>query len=357
MADDEGYDRETFSTVLAQICKVRIGEQSLNELTSYIKSSKDNADGIAMLLKQVKQSHPSLLEEVETLENLALEEENQLGATAGGLTTGGKWGIGLGATTVLLGTVGVIWYKSKGNSSKTMKSVAEHEVEQQIEEAENNLKIESGESLRRAKVISQKDLDVIIENPGKGNITERLIEVKPIHESTPEEIDGRAEYCTKEHLRKFKDAVEESIESDLRNMYVGDALGYKVDMLKYDKENSNVIKKYLEKVNKLPEKTLYQDELHLLEHQFQTKGMVQPKGEVKDLRTKYEKSGQYEKDYKAYLEKHPQYREHFAEERVKSIKKAYKNMLEAEKGLRSDAEFTEWVKNVSIKNGFAKKIA
>ena len=40
--DDEGYDRETFATILSQICKVRIGEQSLNELTSYIKSSKDN---------------------------------------------------------------------------------------------------------------------------------------------------------------------------------------------------------------------------------------------------------------------------------------------------------------------------
>jgi len=345
--DDEGYDRETFSTVLAQICKARIGEQSLNELTSCIKSSKDNADGIAMLLEQVKQSNSSLLEELETLENLALEEENQLGAAAGGLTTGGKWGIGAAATVVTLGVAGLIWYnKSKGNSSKTMKSAVEQKVEQQIERVEDNLKIESEASLRRVELTSQKDLGQLIENPDKGNITDRLIEVKPINEFTPEEIDAKAEYCTKAHLRKFKDAVENRIESDLRRLYESDSSGYRIDMLEYDKKNSNVIKKMVNKDNHI-----YKDELNLLDYQFKSKG------EVRALRDKYENSGQYEKDYKTYLEKHPEGREYYTEERVKSIKKAYKNMLEVEKGLRSNAGFTEWVKNVSRKDGFAKKIA
>ena len=162
--DDEGYDRETFATILAQICKVRIGEQGLFELTSFITSSKDNADGIAMLLEQVKQSNPSFAEEVETLESLARDEENQLGATAGGLSKGGKIGIAKRAVGVASHVGAGIYLAVSRRQTTFVGSEIERETVREIESYKYTIGNEISEVCVQVADNPQKFIDSLKSN-------------------------------------------------------------------------------------------------------------------------------------------------------------------------------------------------
>ena len=225
--DDEGYDRETFATILSQICKVRIGEQSLNELTSYIKSSKDNSDGIAILLEQVKQSHPSLLEEVETLESLALEEENQLGATAGGMGKGGEIGTIVGVVGVAGIIGGVIWYKAtRKNKPDTIAHAIERETVRESEEGEHD--------------VTDAYHQTIVEHEHFFKEERTQAEKEIITAYKDKEIIAKAESCAKAHSERFKKEVDEHIKKELRHSYLNQRV-YEPEIVKYDKEKGSKI--------------------------------------------------------------------------------------------------------------------
>ena len=203
--DDEGYDRETFATILAQICKVRIGEQGLFELTSFITSSKDNADGIAMLLERVKQSNPSFAEEAETLESLALEEQNQLEATAGGLSTGGKIGITIGAVGVASLVGGGIYLAVRKKKQGTNNNVIERGGAREVENVDRNVKNET--NVVEARVAEHPQL--VIENLKSNEFQPR--EQSAIKDFNAGELNTKATNYAMAHGKKL---VRAEVEKD-----------------------------------------------------------------------------------------------------------------------------------------------
>lgn len=231
--DDEGYDRETFATILAQICKIRIGEQGLFELTSFITSSKDNADGIAILLEQVKQSHPSLLEEVETLESLALEEENQLGATAGGLSKGGKIGTAVGVVGVasLVGG-GIYLARARRNRPGGINQAIRQGGDRVIENVERDVRNEINEGVAQVAEHPQK----VIENLKSNEFQPR--EQSAIKDFNAGEINDKAEHYAMAHGKKL-------VRAEVEKSYLNDETRLDNAMEEYFKVNEGGVEKRL----------------------------------------------------------------------------------------------------------------
>jgi hypothetical protein len=331
--DDEGYDRETFTTILAQICKVRIGEQSLNELTSYIESSKDNADGIAILLEKVKQSHPSLLEEVETLESLALEEENQLGATAGGLGKGGKWGVGVGV--VAAAGIAALIYKSTRNRPQALEHYAQIRIEEIDHEMVNEReRFDSFVGRERPSFVVDHP-EEIIKNLEAVNGSQRFKELKPIKDFSYFDISEKAANYVEAHYQKFEKQMKDKVEDRIWESYKSDEKGYNADLLRYDKENGDII-----------EKAAKDDGLSLgeaLDRRWDFNA-------VQGLRNAYNGSIQYEINLANWgVDKELE-----IQEEVKMLTtNDYETLLQIEKSYKEDKELFMWAKNFSHADGFA----
>jgi hypothetical protein len=111
--DDEGYDRDGLIHIIRQFCRRRLGDDGLAALSAFSTSIQDDADGIVVLLDRLHDQHADLSEELQDLEAACQAEQADLYQTAGGMSKGGKWGIG-SATVVSVGIVaGVVWYRSK----------------------------------------------------------------------------------------------------------------------------------------------------------------------------------------------------------------------------------------------------
>lgn len=112
--DDEGYDRDGLIHIIRQFCRRRLGDDGLAALSAFSTSIQDDADGIVVLLDRLHDQHADLSEELQDLEAACQAEQADLYQTAGGMSKGGKWGIGVSATVVSVGIVaGVVWYRSK----------------------------------------------------------------------------------------------------------------------------------------------------------------------------------------------------------------------------------------------------
>jgi len=112
--DDEGFDREAFAATLRQICQARVGDGATTQLVSTCHSLAEEGKTLASLIETVQDSHPVLVEQLETLETLAVEEQAQLDSRAGGTTNlskGGKWGIGVSVGVVGTSIIGGLIYR------------------------------------------------------------------------------------------------------------------------------------------------------------------------------------------------------------------------------------------------------
>jgi len=112
--DDEGYDRDGLIHIIRQFCRRRLGDDGLAALSAFSTSIQDDADGIVALLDRLHDQHADVSEELQDLEAACQAELADLYQTAGGMSKGGKWGIGVSATVVSVGIIaGVVWYRSK----------------------------------------------------------------------------------------------------------------------------------------------------------------------------------------------------------------------------------------------------
>ena len=334
--DDEGYDSETFATILSQICKVRIGEQSLNELTSYIKSSKDNSDGITMLLEQVKQSHPSFAEEVEILESLALEEENQLGATAGGLSKGGKWGVGAGVGIV--GIAGIITtvliLKSKKNAKRTIEREVTERAETREESFDITLRSESTEVYHHVAEDPQKIIDSLKSNESQPR------ERYAITQFSDKDLSDEAETYVNAHSKKFERDVEKLAKEEIESNYLSDEELWGRDMEKYLEANGGSEEKRLKEI-------------------YGNIRTFTSGGREKDIK-KFKESLEYENavsrwgrsQYGARIRNEVR---RTYEESTKSIQQAYKDLLRIEKAYKENGGLHALSKEISKAEGFANK--
>jgi hypothetical protein len=329
--DDEGYDRETFATILAQICKAKIGEQSLLELTSFITSSKDNSDGIAMLLEQVKQSHPSFAEEVEILESLALEEDNQLAATAGGMSKGGKIGIVVGAVG-LTGLIGGGIYLAIARKRRTgaMNQAIEHGMIREGEAAHHGATNEIEEAYNHV----DQDPDKIINNLKTNE--NRVREKWAVSQFDAKDLDDKAEIYAKAHAKHFKDDIERRIEGKVEEEYLDNEEEYIDDLMKYDKVNGGFLTKAEEEGRDIRKFDNYR---------------------VREIKREYEISPGFQENLSKWTKNTPSGQKAERDARgmyERSTKSAYRDLLAIEKEYKiMGEEFHAWSKIQSKADGFA----
>ncbi|MCX5969109.1 MAG: hypothetical protein NTV57_16055 [Cyanobacteria bacterium] len=335
--DDEGYDRETFATILTQVCNARIGEQPLAELSSFTKASKNNPAGIAMLLERIKQSHPSFAEEVETLESLALEEENQLGATAGGLGKGGKIAL---ATIGAIGVVGLVsggiyLAVARKNKSGTISHGIEREAVRESEIAQRTISNESREVYLHVADDPQKIIDSLKSNESQPR------ERYAITQFNDKDLSDKAEIYTKAHTKQFERDVEKLVKDEVEKSYLNDEDRLNADTQKYFEANGG------------------SEEKRMKEMWGENLGSFARDGKLRDIE-KYKGTAEYDKVVSTWgktrygREAESDARKAY-EKSTESIQQAYKDLLVIEKAYKENGELHALSKAISKAEGFANK--
>ena len=136
--DEEGYDRDGFGLILNQVCEAKLGEQGGTELRAFLQASAAEPEGLPRLIDHVQSEVPDLAQTIESLEALAVEEEQQLVATAGGMSKGATIGVAVGGTVAVLGISGLVGYAvHRRNKTRAANAVQERADQMLTVEKEN----------------------------------------------------------------------------------------------------------------------------------------------------------------------------------------------------------------------------
>ena len=160
--DEEGYDRDGFGLILNQVCEAKLGEQGGTELRAFLQASAAEPEGLPKLIDHVQSEVPDLAQTIESLEALAVEEEQQLVATAGGMSKGATIGLAVGGTVAVLGISGVgyaIHRRNKTRAANEARERAEQVLTFEKENADAALRKEARMGVRAGR----GDEDVILE--------------------------------------------------------------------------------------------------------------------------------------------------------------------------------------------------
>jgi hypothetical protein len=224
LLDDEGYDSHTLLTILNKVTEATIGSSATQELLSYIQENAAELDGLPFLLDHVHASFPELARAIDELETLAIEEENQLLAMAGGMSK--KVEVPLIAGAVLGGSVLGIGVAVAGYRRRRS-MLAERAVrdEQAVkDEVKNDLSSEAimrywvkanKASLAREAISKGADRDTInaiIENPDHA-----IKQSKSIEDYVVEDVEFHATQLALAHIHKFESALEGQVEVAFEN--------------------------------------------------------------------------------------------------------------------------------------------
>ena len=130
--DEEGYDRDGFGLILNQVCEAKLGEQGGTELRAFLQASAAEPEGLPKLIDHVQSEVPDLAQTIESLEALAVEEEQQLVATAGGMSKGATIGLAVGGTVAVLGISGLVGYAVHRRNKTRAANAAQERAEQML---------------------------------------------------------------------------------------------------------------------------------------------------------------------------------------------------------------------------------
>jgi hypothetical protein len=83
--ENGGYGRDNFVAMLKQVCNAALGDAAVAALWDYAQSIAIAPEGIPRLIEYVQTTYPGLEQRMTTLEALALEEEQRIQDTAGGM--------------------------------------------------------------------------------------------------------------------------------------------------------------------------------------------------------------------------------------------------------------------------------
>jgi hypothetical protein len=158
--ENGGYGLNNFVAMLKQVCNAALGDAAVATLWDYTQSIATAPEGIPRLIEYVQTTYPGLEQRMTTLEALALEEEQRIQETAGGMSkkagivTGVVGGVVAGA--LLVGAAK--WYRDKGmREAAELKERTDREAEKVYSDKTFELKHMITE--RGINAVENKNLD------------------------------------------------------------------------------------------------------------------------------------------------------------------------------------------------------
>jgi hypothetical protein len=161
--DEEGYDRDGFGLILNQVCEAKLGEQGGTELRAFLQASAAEPEGLPRLIDHVQSEVPDLAQTIESLEALAVEEEQQLVATAGGMSKGATIGLAVGGTVAVLGISGLVGYAVHRRNKTRAANEARERADQMLTVEKENAAAALRKEARMGVRAGRGDEDVILE--------------------------------------------------------------------------------------------------------------------------------------------------------------------------------------------------
>ena len=191
--EDSGLESHTFASVLRQITNTIIGDFARQELETYIHKISTEVDGLPRFMEHVQDSYPKLTTTFEKLEVLAIHEQQQLEAVAGGMDKRAK-------DTLIGGAVASLIFG--GTAFVIGRSLLKKRAELAVQEEYDNLVDQSVREKEHLKLASEKvtkiEVDKAISDP------EGVIRIKnSIQQYGLDDIEKHAELLTLQHISKF----------------------------------------------------------------------------------------------------------------------------------------------------------
>ena len=120
-----GYGLNNFVAMLKQVCNAALGDAAVATLWDYAQSIATAPEGIPRLIEYVQTTYPGLEQRMTTLEALALEEEQRIQDTAGGM--GKKAGIVTGVVSGAVAglAIGLVARHVRNNSMREVAQLRE----------------------------------------------------------------------------------------------------------------------------------------------------------------------------------------------------------------------------------------
>jgi hypothetical protein len=154
--ENGGYGLNNFVAMLKQVCNAALGDAAVATLWDYAQSIATAPEGIPRLIEYVQTTYPGLEQRMTTLEALALEEEQRIQETAGGMSkkAGIVTGVVNGAVAGVVAGV-IIKYGYNRYKLKAQREAAQlkERADREAEEAYNN-KTEDLKSMINERSIS-----------------------------------------------------------------------------------------------------------------------------------------------------------------------------------------------------------
>jgi hypothetical protein len=222
--DDEGYDRDTLALILSQMSTARIGAAAQRQLLSHLEQISTEPEGLAKLIDHVQTLHPLLANDYASLETLALAEQQQLEATAGGMSTKATIGIAVGTFVtggVAGGLFGYIYGKKKQvvEKSEHIETLARENALRKAKDAENKLISENPfvENMFANVKMTKKQQEAIIENLRSGKSTSGV--ERNLLRITKNDVEKHSAEFVMQHLITYGKEINDEIEQTIRQNF------------------------------------------------------------------------------------------------------------------------------------------
>ena len=226
--DDEGYDRDTLALILSQMSTARIGAAAQRQLLSHLDQISTEPEGLTKLIDHLQTLHPLLANDYASLETLALAEQQQLEATAGGMSKKATIGIAAGSF-VTGGLIGYIYGKKKQVVEK-----AEHLEDRARQDALRDARLEEKNLPRKLSTdgMTFDEQLAYIEKIKSGNSPSKI--ERDLLKITEDDVETHAQELLAQHLTSFGKDIGDELEQTVRQDFndteqVKDAIGKEFD--------------------------------------------------------------------------------------------------------------------------------
>ena len=234
-------------------------------MLSHLEQISAEPEGLAKLVEHVQSLHPLLANDYASLETLALAEQQQLEATAGGMSKGATIGIAAG-TFVVGGLIGYGLGKRKKvvEKSEHIETLARENALRKAKEAEEKLTSENHftdnmlfSNVKMTKKQWESPIEALKSRKSTSGVERNLLKI------TENDIEKHSAEFLKQHFRTYGTEIRVEIEQTIRHDFdntkeVTDEIKKQIDNKDADDENTLFI--FTDR--KLEDREGYQDALN-----------------------------------------------------------------------------------------------